>query len=103
MARGNMAATMRDSNRWIVARPVALFLAIGLVGLVTVAVATLVASRRIGEREAITDARTTALVAAQNRVEPIITDELLAGDPAAIQAVDEVVTSEVIDDTLVRV
>ena len=90
-------------DRWIVARPVAQFMIIGLAGLLTVGLATLIAAQRIGEREAITDARTTALVAAQDRVEPVVTDGLLTGDPAAIEQIDTVVGRDVIDATLVRV
>lgn len=78
-------------------------MALGLAALLTVGAVTLVASQRIGEREAITDARTTALVAAQGRVEPVVTDGLAVGDPAALAAVAGVVEREVVDASLVRV
>ncbi len=85
------------------ARPVAQFALIGLAGLFTVGVATLVASQRIGQREAISDVRTTTLVRAQGLVEPVVTDALASGDPAAVAAVAGVVEHGVIDASLVRV
>ena len=85
------------------ARPVAQFALIGLAGLFAVGVATLVASQRIGQREAISDVRTTTLVRAQGLVEPVVTDALTAGDPAAVAAVAAVVEHGVIDASLVRV
>jgi two-component system, NarL family, sensor kinase len=91
------------SDRWIVARPVAQFAVIGLAGLFTVGLATLVASQRIGEREAITDVRTTTLVKAQGGVEPVVTNALPSGDPAAVARVATVVQRDVIDASLVRV
>jgi two-component system, NarL family, sensor kinase len=92
-----------ERERWIVARPVAQFALIGLAGLITVGIATLVASQRIGQREAITDVRTTALVRAQGLVEPAVTNTLATGDPAAVAAVGRAVEHGVIDATLVRV
>ncbi len=79
----------------------------GLVAVLIVGFATAIASRRIGEREAIVDARTTALVRAQGVVEPAVTDGLLTRDPAAVAKavakVKAVVESAVIDKSLVRV
>jgi two-component system, NarL family, sensor kinase len=93
----------RGPDRWIVARPVAQFTAIGLAGLVTVGLATLVASQRIGQREAITDVRTTTLVRAQGLVEPVVTDGLIARKPASLDPVAAAVTHGVLDANLVRV
>ena len=75
----------------------------GLVAVLIVGFATAIASRRIGEREAIVDARTTALVRAQGVVEPAVTDGLLTGDAPAVAKVKAVVESAVIDKSLVRV
>jgi len=96
---------VRDERtpRFPVAAPVAQFALVGVLALAIVALATYVASSRIGEREAIADARTTALVRAQSRVEPVVTDGLLSGDPAAVAAVDRVVRASVLDRSLVRV
>ena len=87
----------------MVAVPVLQFVLAGLVALVIVGLALSVASRRVGEREAITDARGRTLAKAQNLVEPALTEDLLAGDPAAVRAMDRVVRDEVLDDSLVRV
>ncbi|MCU1426523.1 MAG: two-component sensor histidine kinase [Actinomycetia bacterium] len=59
--------------------------------MVLVGVTTAVASRRIGEREAIVDARTTTLVIAQGLVEPHVQNGLLTGQPAAVQQVRQVI------------
>jgi len=75
----------------------------GLVAVIIVGFATLIASRRIGEREAIVDARTTALVRAQGVVEPAVTNGLLTRQHAAVEAVGRVVESAVLDESLVRV
>ena len=53
------------------------FAFVGAIALVIVGLATVVASRRIGEREAITDARSSAVIKAQSLVEPAVTDALL--------------------------
>lgn len=71
---------------------------VGIVGAATAA-----ASRRVGEREAIVDARTTALVKAQTVVEPVVADGLVNGRPQAVAAVDRVVRTGVLDRSLVRV
>lgn len=91
------------SSQWIVARQVAQFAVLGLAAVVIVALATATASSRVGQREAITDARTTTLIKAQGLVEPVVTDRLMAGDPAAVAAVAEVVEGSVLDASLVRV
>jgi signal transduction histidine kinase len=90
-------------GRWPVARPVAQFLAAGLIAVLIVGVATAAASRRVGQREAIADARSTTLVRAQSLVEPVVEDGLADGDPAAVQAIADAVQRGVIDDSLVRV
>ena len=79
------------------------FVLVGAAALAIVALALSVASRRVGEREAIVEARSEALVKAQGLVEPVLTDALLDGDPDAIAAVDEVVQEDVLTPSLVRV
>ncbi|MDQ1666602.1 MAG: two-component system, NarL family, sensor kinase [Actinomycetota bacterium] len=109
MRRFQPSARRRDtraldmSGRWAVARLVAQFTFVGLAALVVVGLATEVASRRVGEREAISDARTTTLVKAQGLVEPVITEGLLTADPAAVARVATVVEKGVLDRSLVRV
>ena len=92
-----------ESTRWSVARPVAQFAAAGVVVLVIVGIATSIVSRRIGEHEAVVDARSQTFVRARDVVEPIVTDGLLTSDAEAVRAVDEVVRRAVLDDSLIRV
>jgi two-component system, NarL family, sensor kinase len=87
----------------VVARPVAQFAAIGLAAVVIVGLATLTASRRVGQREAIADAQTTTLARAQGYVEPVVTDSLVDRDPSAVRAVGAIVDKQVVDSSLVRV
>ncbi len=79
------------------------FVLVGAAALAIVAFALSVASRRVGQREAIVEARTEALVKAQGLIEPALDDGLLDGDPAAIAALDEIVRSDVVTGPLVRV
>jgi signal transduction histidine kinase len=98
-----MTAGTERTGRWVVAGPVLQFAVIGLIVAAFVGGVTAIASRRIGEREAIVDARTTALVRAQGVVEPAVTPALMTGDADAVQAVANVVEQRVIDNQLVRV
>ncbi|MBX3284892.1 MAG: integral membrane sensor signal transduction histidine kinase, partial [Actinobacteria bacterium] len=93
----------RSQGLGIVVVPVLQFALAGLAALLIVGTAVSVASRRVGQREATADARSEALVKGQALVEPQLTDALLDGDQAAIDAIDAVVRSDVLDDTLVRV
>jgi len=74
-----------------------------VVVLVGVAVAGAFASRRVAEREAVTDAAHTTDLIAQQVVQPALTDGLVAGDPAALHAFDRVVRRQVLSPSLVRV
>lgn len=91
------------SGRRLVALQVGQFALAGLVALAIVGVATAVASRRVGEREAIAEARITTVIRAQGVVTPALSDALLDGDRDAVDRLDEVVRRDVLDDTLVRV
>jgi signal transduction histidine kinase len=92
---------------WSIVREIAPFVIVGLVAFGLVAFAMSIASRRVGEREAITNARTLTLVQAQEVVEPALQDALADPDApgyaAAVDAVAEVVERDVIDPSLVRV
>lgn len=92
-----------ERHRWVVARQVGQFVALALLAVVLVGVATAVASRRAGERAAIADRSTEALIKAQSLVEPVITDGLLTAEPAAVAAVADVIERDVIKGDLVRV
>lgn len=93
-----------DRRGWgIVAAPMIQFALVGAAALAIVTLALSVASRRVGEREAIVEVRSEALVKGQGLVEPALTDALLEGDPDAVAAIDDVVQRDVLSDSLVRV
>jgi len=103
MARPPRADTR--SGWWVTAAQVGQFATAGLIALLIVGLATAEASRRVGEREAITNARTTTVLKARDQVEPLLTDALLTSgsDPAALARLRSIVTTSVLDDSLVRV
>jgi signal transduction histidine kinase len=82
---------------------VAQFAAAGLAAVLIVGLGTAAASRRVGQREAISDARSATLLKAQSVVEPAVTDGLAARDPEAVDAIAAVVSSQVLDRSIVRV
>jgi two-component system, NarL family, sensor kinase len=92
-----------SGSRWPVARPIVQFFLVGLVAVAVVGIATAVAARRVGQREAIVDARTTTLVKAQTVVEPAVANGLLTAQPAAVRRVNAAVRHGVLDRSLVRV
>ena len=79
------------------------FAVVGLLALAIVAITTGIASRRVGQREAIANARTTTVLKAQSVVAPAITEGVRRGDPEALAELDRVVREEVLDDEIVRV
>src|SRR5205085_4403610 len=91
------------SGRSVVLRPLVQFAFVGITAVLIVGLATATASRRIGQREAITNARSTTLIKAQGLVEPLLTDAVLTGDPAAVEEIARVVEDQVLDEDLVRV
>src|SRR5262249_37421214 len=88
-------------TRWIVAGPVLQFALLGLAAVLIVGLATATASRRVGQREAISDARTTTLIKAQGLVERALSIGLVNANPASVRAVDQVVRDGVPDPSLV--
>jgi two-component system, NarL family, sensor kinase len=68
-----------------------------------VGVAGAFASRRVAEREAVTDAAHTTDLIARQVVQPAITNGLISGNPAALTAIDRVVRHQVLGPSLVRV
>jgi two-component system, NarL family, sensor kinase len=91
------------SGRALVAVQVGQFALAGVIALTIVGLATSVASRRVGEREAISNARTTTLIKGEGLIEPLITDELVRGDPAAMVRMAYIVDHQVLEEPLVRV
>lgn len=87
----------------MVASQVGLFAVAGAVALAIVGVGTSIASRRVGEREAIKDVRAATVTKAKGLVEPALSDALVAGDPDAVDRLGDLVRRAVLDDSLVRV
>jgi len=79
-------------------------LALGVVAaLLVVGVLGTLAARQLAEREAVNDAATMAGVLAEAVVEPSLTDALVAGDPAAVAAFDEITHDRLLSESIVRV
>ncbi|WP_111768582.1 sensor histidine kinase [Nakamurella deserti] len=106
-----MNVTDRDGPAWVVLasgapvapeRPVRrrrVFLQVilgALVVIVAVAIAGVVAARRLAEAEAVSDAAGTADLLAELLVQPALRDGILDGDAAAVDAVDAVVRAHVL-------
>ena len=94
----NAEPSSRGAHRRAVAIQVGQFALAGAIALVIVGLGMAIASRRIGEREAITDARSSTVVKAQGVVEPAVTENLVAGSKEAIANLDRVVRRTVLDD-----
>src|SRR3954469_7233716 len=74
------------------------FIAVALLGIVAVEI-----MRRQGTNEAIRDAKEVTQLAGNGIVAPNITQNLLAGDPAAIRRMDEIVDRSIVGGSVVRV
>ncbi|MCU0307974.1 MAG: histidine kinase [Thermoleophilia bacterium] len=103
-ARASAPGARRDARAPAVsARPVSVrgavlkFMAATLVAMVALAVAGLVVQQRLGEREAIHDAKQFATLAGRGVVQPALTPALLAGDGAAIDRMDRLVRARLGD------
>lgn len=86
-----------------VGRLVYRFALAGLLAMFLVSLATGLVSRRIATEQAVSDARQIALITGVGIVQPSVTDALVAGDPEAVAALDSVVRSSVLRNSLVRV
>ena len=84
-------------------RPVAQFALAGLVVLAVFGIAAVLVLRSLARDEALRDARQFAELAGQGIVEPTVVTTLLAGDPAALEAVDRAVNERVLGERVVRV
>ena len=102
-ARPPLDAGRGRAGRGVVGLHVGRFFLAGVVALAVVGLGTAIASRRVGEREAIADARTTTLIKAEGLVEPVLDDGILTGAPAALARLATVVQRNVLDRALVRV
>ncbi len=85
----------RPGGRWL-RSPVVQFLAVGLVALVAIVVATSVLGRRAAQDEALTDARSTTELLARSVAEPALPRGLVTGDVGAIDRFDRVATDRLV-------
>src|ERR1700759_1183910 len=83
--------------------PVVQFALSGLVATVVIGLVAVAVLRRIGNTEAIRSAKQVTRLAGEGIVEPNLTPGVLAGDPAALRALDRVVRARVLRDGVVRV
>jgi two-component system, NarL family, sensor kinase len=79
------------------------FTVMGLLALTVVAAGTAYVSRQAGTEEGIAEAQRIGVLTGKGIVEPAITPEVIAGDPAALAVLDDVVRTAVLQDALVRV
>ena len=93
----------RRAGRGVVGLHVGKFALAGVVALAIVGLGTSIASRRVGQREAIADARTTTLIKAEGLVEPVLDDGVPTRSPAALARLGAVVQRNVLDRALIRV
>ncbi len=86
-----------------IARLVLRYMVTAVVSLVVVAVVTAFIARRIGTSQAIDDADRLAVLTAGSTLEPALEDGIVDMDPEATARLDEVVRSQLIGGSLVRV
>ena len=79
------------------------FAVVGALGMMAIGLASLIASRRAGEAEAMAEVRELTQVVGTTLLRPNITPGLIEGDPRAVTAFDQLVTTLVMDDSTVRV
>jgi signal transduction histidine kinase len=101
-------SALTPSSTWLdepvtVSRLALRYAVTGLVTLMIVAVVTAYASRRLGTDEAIREATRDTALSAGVAVAPVLDDGILTGDLTTLQAVDQVVRSQLLKDPLVRV
>lgn len=85
-------------------RRLVLRLVLGAVGvLAVVGVGSVFAASQLAEREAVNDAAGIADVLAESVVQPVLTEELAQGDPAAVAAFDAIARTRILSDDIVRV
>ncbi|MFN8584927.1 MAG: ATP-binding protein [Dehalococcoidia bacterium] len=85
-----------------VRRALTVFAASGLLVLAVVGAGGVILARRTATEEAVRDALILTEVVGDSLIEPAIREDLDAGDPGAISAVDDVVRAHVLGDSIVR-
>ena len=86
-----------------VARSIAQFAIAGLGAVVIIGIVAVLILRNSTSHEAIRDARELAGVAGRGVAQPLMTPELLRGDPAALRRVDRAIHASVLGHDVVRV
>jgi signal transduction histidine kinase len=84
-------------------RPVLQFALVGLAVLAVFLAGALIVLQRIGQSEAVRDARQFAVLSGQGVVEPALRDEVLRGAPETLAALDVAVQERVLGERIVRV
>ncbi len=79
------------------------FLILTLLGLALVAAGAVWASERAGHREALNEARSVTEASLRSVLAPLLTAELIDGDPEALAKLDERVRDRLLDESFVRV
>ena len=95
--------TARDEARRIVRRALVSYCLASLGALALVAVGAGAVASRVATEGAVRDAGFYTLKFAQLTVAPLVTDEFVAGDPAAIGRLDAIVKSQMAGDEVLRV
>jgi signal transduction histidine kinase len=106
LARWVVVSRGPDEAEAPVRRPERLVALVGLGAVVVLVVAGLVgvlAARNLAERQAVNDAANTADLLAEAVVQPVLTDAIASGDPAAVQALDAALEDYLANSSLVRV
>ena len=98
-----VAVDRRLRNRLFRLDPFRSFAIVGLAGMLAIVGASVFASQKAGEAEAMSDMRRLTEIVAKTVVAPNLSAELLAGDPAAIEQLDRIVSTQVLDDVTLTV
>jgi two-component system, NarL family, sensor kinase len=79
------------------------YFASALVAVVLISLLGVVLFRRLGEDEAIRDAKDQTRASARWAVEPVLSDGVLRGEPAALRSLDRIVRERLQESSVVRV
>jgi hypothetical protein len=101
---GFLRILRRDPNAPVsVASSVLVFAVSGLAALALIAGGVVYSTRNTATQEAIDDSIRLTEVVSRGLVEPVLDEEILAGDEDALQRLDDVVKNQVIGESVVRV
>src|SRR3954470_20932161 len=100
---GHRFARRRPDGRTTVAAALTAFTLAGLVATAVLGVAGVYALQRAGRNDATKDAKRVTAIVGDGIIQPLLTPELMRGDPKAIAALDRAVHRNVLRDPVVRV